>query len=385
MSELKQAYTSAMMNTFGEPQMVLIHGEGAYVWDESGKKYLDLLAGIAVNALGYAHPVMLEALQTQASKLMHVSNFFATPAQISLAQKLQSICASHGYDPASVRTFFANSGTEANEAAIKISRLHKKNGRIIALTHSFHGRTCGALSVTWKEAYRAPFEPLPSNVTFVEPTIEALENAFDDDVAALFIEPIQGEAGVLPLSDELMKKARQLCDVHDALMVVDEVQTGMGRTGAWLASGDVVKADVITLAKGLGGGIPIGACLAVGKAADLFQPGNHGTTFGGNPLACAVSLAVISEVEKLLPHVNSLGRWISQQLSDVGYEVRGKGLLIGIKVHDAAKVTKELREKGFITNMTDPHTVRIAPPFIITQDDLRPFINAMREGRYAEG
>lgn len=370
-------YAQAMMNTFGVPQLLLERGEGVYVWATDGTKYLDLLGGIAVNALGYAHPALVEAVSAQMAAVCHVSNYFATPVQIRLARRLQEILSSEGYDGAAARVFFANSGTEANEAALKMTRLHKPGGRVLALARSFHGRTMGALSLTWKQAYREPFEPLPAGVEFVEPTVGALEAAFGDDVAALFVEPIQGEAGVLPLSAEFLAAARTLCDRHGALLVVDEVQTGLGRTGRWLASAPHVKADILTFAKGLGGGVPIGACVGIGEAANLFAPGNHGTTFGGNPLAAAASLATLGEVEGLLEHVRDTGAWLAGRLAELGYGVRGSGLLLGIDVADAPAAQKELLEGGIIVNAANPTTIRIAPPLIVTRAELEPFVAQM--------
>lgn len=381
MSDMFDAYAASLMDTFGKPQLVLSCGEGVYVKDADGKRYLDLLAGIAVNALGHRHPALVEAITRQAGELLHVSNFFATPIQIDLARRLQDILSAEGYDGSSARVFFTNSGAEANEAALKLARLHKKGGRVLALTHSFHGRTMGALTLTHKEAYREPFEPLAGVAEFVEPDISALEATCDDDVAAIFLEPIQGEAGVIPLPDGFMERARELCDKHNALLVIDEVQTGMGRTGRWLASAPYVKADVLTLAKGLGGGVPIGACIGLGNAGELFHPGNHGTTFGGNPLACAASLATLGEVEKLLSHVSEVGKWLTSSLEAAGYAVRGRGLLLGVEVADSTHVRTELLNGGIIVNAPNPTTIRLAPPLIITQKELEPFVDIM--SRYA--
>lgn len=384
--ELTARYTRAFMNTFGAPQLALVRGEGCFVWDADGARYLDLLGGIAVNALGYANPVLTTAVTEQLQTIGHVSNFFTTPAQVALGERLADIMAQSGYvEP--VRVFLANSGTEANEAALKLARLHKPGGRVLALTHSFHGRTIGALSITDKAAIRDPFEPLPANVEFVEPTQEALRAAFDHDVAAIFMEPIQGEAGVLPVDPDVLREARTLCDQFDALLVIDEVQTGIGRTGQWLASAQYVLADVVTLAKGLGGGIPIGACVAVGHAGELFGPGSHGSTFGGNPVACAAALATLGAVEPLLSHVTEVGDWLAAQLTDASYSVRGKGLLRGIVVADSARVVSDLRDHGIIANAPNAGTIRIAPPLIISKDELVPFVDFMAAGapEYASG
>lgn len=375
--ELTSRYTHTFMNTFGAPQLVLVRGEGVHVWDADGKQYLDLLAGIAVNALGHAHPAIIEAVTAQVKELGHISNFFTSPAQVALGEKIQQIFDASGYD-APVKVFLANSGTEANEAALKLTRLHKPGGKVLSLTHSFHGRTMGALSVTEKPVIREPFEPLPGNVEFVEPTVDALTAAFDDDVAGIFVEPIQGEAGVVPLADGVLAAIRELCDKHGALLVVDEVQTGIGRTGVWLAS-QQVRADVVTLAKGLGGGFPIGACVGVGTAGDIFGPGSHGSTFAGNPVASAAALATLTEVEKLFGHVAETGAWLRAQLEAAGYRVRGAGLLLGVEVADSAVVHKAALAAGFIVNAPNATTIRLAPPLVITREQLAPFVAFMAE------
>lgn len=376
MSEL---YSQRMMNAFGEPQLVIERGEGVYVWDENGKRYLDLLAGIAVNALGYAHPAIVRAITEQAGKATHVSNFFATAPQLELAGAIQRMLSDEGYVGASARVFFCNSGAEANEAAIKMAHLHKPRGTIIALKGGFHGRTLGALSITHKPAIREPFEPLGGNVIFIEPSVEALDAVFNDDVAAIFVETIQGEAGVVPVPAAFLRRARALCERFNALFVVDEVQTGVGRTGRWFAHSDLVKADVITLAKGLGGGVPIGAVVGIEKAGRLLTPGSHGTTFGGNPLACAAANAVVGEVAGLLDHVRGTGLWLAGELEACGFEVRGAGLLLGVVVKDAPALQAELSARGFIVNAPNATTIRLAPPLIITQDELAPFIEEMEK------
>lgn len=374
MSEL---YSQRMMNAFGEPQLVIERGEGVYVWDENGKRYLDLLAGIAVNALGYAHPAIVRAITEQAGRATHVSNFFATAPQLELAGAIQRMLSDEGYVGASARIFFCNSGAEANEAAIKMARLHKPRGTIIALKGGFHGRTLGALSITHKPAIREPFEPLGGNVIFIDPSVEALDAVFNDDVAAIFVETIQGEAGVVPVPAAFLRRARALCERFNALFVVDEVQTGVGHTGRWFAHSDLVKADVITLAKGLGGGVPIGAVVGIEKAGRLLTPGSHGTTFGGNPLACAAANAVVGEVAGLLDHVRGTGQWLAGELEARGFEVRGAGLLLGVVVKDAPALQAELLGRGFIVNAPNTTTIRLAPPLVITQDELAPFIEEM--------
>ncbi|MFP7707052.1 acetylornithine transaminase [Trueperella sp. LYQ141] len=373
------AYRNALMDAFGTPQRVLTHGSGVFVWDEQGRRYCDLLAGIAVNALGYAHSAIVQTVSEQAQRLMHTSNYFATPAQIQVAHALQETLTAEGYDGARARIFLCNSGTEANEAALKMAMLHKAGGNIVALEGSFHGRTLGSLSVTYKPQIRQPFAPLLSNVRFAAPQVEALSALCDDSTAAIILEPIQGEAGVYPLDPQLLTCARRLADAHNALLIVDEVQTGMGRTGRWYAHSDVVQADIITLAKGLGGGFPIGAAIGIGRAAQLITPGMHGSTFGGNPLAAAVAQTVISEIRPLLRRVADNGTWLMQELSLRGFPVRGAGLLIGIDVPDAPSYQRALLERGFIVNAANATTLRLAPPLIITREELMPFLDTLLE------
>ncbi len=386
-----QRYGRAVMNTFGAPQRVLVRGRGARVWDADGAQYTDLLAGIAVNCLGHAHPAVVGAVTAQLSTLGHVSNFFTTPAQITLAEELIGLVFP-GADPADSRVFLANSGTEANEGAFKIARRHggAQRPRVLALTDAFHGRTMGSLALTHKAAYREPFEPLPGGVEFV-PAGDgaALAAAMGPDVAALIVEPIQGEAGVRELPPGYLEAARELTGRAGALLIIDEVQTGMGRTGAWMAHhllAPSVTPDVVTLAKGLGGGVPIGAVVATGPAAGLLGPGQHGTTFGGNPVACAAALAVIATIrdEGLRERASALGaRWSAELAAVPGVTgVRGRGLLRGVGLADAvgpaADVAAELMERGFIVNAPRPDTLRLAPPLILPDADADRFTAVLR-------
>jgi len=373
-------YTHAVMNTFGTPQTVLVRGEGCYVWDADGTRYLDLLAGIAVNALGHAHPALVKAVSTQMATLGHVSNFFATEPQISLAEKLLSLVGQEG------RVFFANSGAEANEAALKVTR---RTGRtkIVALHGSFHGRTMGALALTSKEAYRAPFEPLPGDVVWAPyGDAEALEQIVDDTVAAVVVEPIQGEAGVIVPPDGYLAKVREITQRHGALMWVDEVQSGIGRVGDWFAySASGVVPDLITVAKGLGGGVPIGACIALDEAAALLQPGNHGTTFGGNPVATAAALAVIDTIERddLLAHVVTVGERFRAGLADhpAVVEITGRGLFLGVVLAApvAAEVFKAALGRGLIINAPTPDRLRLVPPLVLTVQQADDAIVILRD------
>jgi acetylornithine aminotransferase len=385
-STATERYQDALMNTFGPPKRVLVRGEGAHVWDEDGREYVDLLGGIAVNALGHGHPALVEAVTSQLQTLGHISNFFASEPQIRLAERLLELVTGRPAEPGSAptgRVFLANSGAEANEAALKLTR---RTGRthLVAMAGSFHGRTMGALALTSKEAYRAPFEPLPGQVTFVPyGDAEALAAAVTDETAAILLEPIQGEAGVVVPPAGFLASARAIADEHGALLWFDEVQSGMGRTGHWLASHPSgVTPDIVTLAKGLGGGFPIGACIGLGRAATLFEPGNHGTTFGGNPVACAAALAVIGtvEAEGLLERAATLGRRLRDGLAADPRvaEVTGEGLLIGIVLTEerAAVAAAAALAAGFIVNNATPARVRLAPPLVLGDADAEAFVRA---------
>lgn len=379
--ELKGRYSAALMNTFGPPKLVLERGEGARVWDADGKEYVDFLGGIAVNTLGHAHPALVEAVSAQLGTLGHTSNFFTTRPQVELAEKLLEVCTQPGAPAGKV--FFANSGSEANEAALKLSRLTGRT-EVVAMADSFHGRTMGSLALTSKAAYREPFEPLPGGVTWVPyGDAEALAAAVTDATAAVVIEPLQGEAGVNVADTEFLRAARRITEEQGALLWFDEVQSGMGRTGHWLASAPSgVQPDVVTLAKGLGGGMPVGACLAWGAAADLLQPGNHGTTFGGNPVACAAALAVLRTIEAdgLLEHAVAVGARLREGVARDArvVEVRGEGLLVGLTLsseHGPA-VVAAAQEAGWIVNATGPDRIRFAPPLVVTDAQVEAFVTA---------
>ncbi len=372
---VQRRYAHSMMNTFGPPKLVLTRGEGPYVWDADGRRYLDLLGGIAVNALGHAHPALVEAVTTQMRTLGHVSNFFATEPQVTLAERLLTLVGLDG------KVFFSNSGAEANEAAFKLTR---RTGRthLVAMEGSFHGRTTGALALTSKAAYREPFEPLPGHVTFVPyGDADALAAAVTDETAAVVLEPVQGEAGVVVPPDGFLAAAREITREHGALLWLDEVQTGMGRTGSWMAhAGSGVRPDVVTLAKGLAGGFPIGATVAGGDAADLLGPGNHGTTFGGNPVAAAAALAVIETIEKdgLLDNARKVGEVLENGLEDPRVTaVRARGLLVGIDLdRDVAPgVAAAAQRHGVIVNACAPATIRLAPPLVLTAEQAGEFLD----------
>ena len=380
MSTLVQRWNATMMDNYGTPPLALVSGSGAVVTDETGREYVDLLGGIAVNALGHAHPAVVAAVSKQVATLGHVSNLFVAEPPVALAELLLALAGRPG------RVFFANSGAEANEAAFKLSRLTGRR-HVVATRGGFHGRTMGALALTGQPAKADPFRPLPGDVTHVPfGDADALAEAVTDDTAMLIVEPIQGENGVVVPPPGYLAAARRITAAHGALLVLDEVQTGIGRTGHWFAhQADGVEPDVITLAKGLGGGLPLGACLAFGRAADLLTPGSHGTTFGGNPISCAAALAVVSTIahEGLLDHVKRVGERLRRGVEALGHplvrEVRGAGLLLGIVLDQpvSAPVTAALREAGFLVNPVQPDVVRLAPPLILTVAQADAFVAAL--------
>ncbi len=378
-SDLLQRYAGAMVQVFGQPQLVLASGHGCWVTDVDGKRYLDLLSGIAVNALGHGHPALVQAVAKQAEQAIHISNFFTSEPAILLAERLLALAAA----PAGSGVFFANSGTEAIEAAIKLSRRTGRT-RLVALEGSFHGRSTGALALTHKAAYREPFEPLIPDVVFVPPNdAPALSAAIDDRTAALFIEPIQGEAGVRELSTDYLRLARQLTSRHGALLVLDEIQTGIGRTGRWFAhQGAGIVPDAMTVAKGLAGGVPIGALVTFGaQTTGLLAAGQHGTTFGGNPLACAAGLAVLDTIERedLLGNALRVGSLLDDLVLAGVSATRGRGLLRAIELSGipAPAAMVAARDAGFVVNAVTPTALRLAPPLIISVDELTSFVDAL--------
>ena len=384
-ADLTARYAHALMNTFGPPKRVFVRGEGVHLWDADGTRYLDLLAGLAVNALGHAHPQVLGAISAQLSTLGHVSNFFATPTQIALAERLAGFVTANA-PGLEARVFFTNSGTEANEAGFKISRRTGRT-RLVALEGAFHGRSLGALALTANPAYREPFEPLPGEVVFVPyGDADALAAEIDETVAAVVIEPIQGENGVVEPPSDFLARARAVCSASGALLWLDEVQTGIGRCGDWLAStASGVTADIVTFAKGLGNGFPVGACVATGAAASLLGPGSHGTTSGGNPVAAAAGLAVLGIIERdgLLARAVEAGDRLAAGILALGHPqvvgVRGRGLLRGVLLADpvAPAVAEAALEAGFVINAPRPHVLRLAPPLVISDTDLDSFVAAL--------
>ncbi len=370
-------WQAVMMNNYGTPPLTLDHGDGVRVWDTDGNAYLDFVGGIAVSALGHAHPAIVAAVTQQVGKLAHTSNLLMHEPEIALAERLVQLLGL----PA--RVFFANSGAEANECALKLARLHgNRTGRstIVSCTSSFHGRTLGALSVTGNAAKREPFAPLPGPVAFVDyGDLGALAAAVDASTAAVIVEPTLGEGGVVPPPAGFLAGVRSICDAAGALMIVDEIQSGIGRTGHWFASlAEGVRPDVITLAKGLGGGLPIGACLGIGAAGELFAPGDHGSTFGGNPVSCAAALAVLDTIadEHLLDQVKRVGEHLADALrsleSPLVTEVRGAGLWLGVGLDGAhaPAVEQAARSHGLLVNAVRPDTIRLAPPLITSEADV---------------
>jgi acetylornithine/N-succinyldiaminopimelate aminotransferase len=379
---MQQRWSAVMMNNYGVPPVALASGNGAVVTDVDGKSYLDLLGGIAVNVLGHGHPAVLDAVTRQMSTLGHTSNLYAAEPGIALAEALVGLL---GTD-AEARVFFCNSGAEANEAAFKLSRLTGRT-KLVAAQGGFHGRTMGALALTGQPSKQAPFAPLPGDVSHVPyGDVDALAAAVGDDTAAVFLEPIMGESGIVVPPDGYLAAARDITTRHGALLVLDEVQTGMGRTGTFFAhQHDGITPDVVTLAKGLGGGLPIGACLAIGPAAQLLTPGLHGSTFGGNPICAAAALAVLRVLaaEDLVRRAGVLGKTLHQSIESLHHpsidHVRGRGLLCGIALTSptAKEVEAAARAAGFLVNAAAPDVVRLAPALIITEHQLDTFVTAL--------
>jgi acetylornithine/N-succinyldiaminopimelate aminotransferase len=376
--DLRRRWSATMMGNYGTPPLTLVRGEGARVWDADGREYLDLLGGIAVNLLGHAHPAVVEAVSRQVATLGHTSNLVINPLTVELGERLLSLLgAGEG------RVLMCNSGAEANEAAFKIAR---RTGRpkIISAIGGFHGRTMGALALTGQPAKREPFEPMPPGVEFVPyGDAEALRAAVDADTAAVVLEPIQGESGVIIPPEGYLQAAREITAQHGALLVVDEVQTGIGRTGVWFAHQRAgIVPDVVTLAKGLGGGLPLGACVGIGPAAELLGPGQHGTTFGGNPVCCAAALAVLDTIgrEGLLDRADALGKDLGARIEELDHplvdHVDAAGLLIGVALTAdvSGPVANAARDAGYLINGPVPGRLRLAPPAVVTDAQVAAFL-----------
>jgi acetylornithine/N-succinyldiaminopimelate aminotransferase len=380
---LQKRFAAAFMPNYGVPPVAILLGRGCRVWDADGREYLDLIAGIAVSSLGHAHPAIVEAVSRQVAQVAHTSNLFLHEREIELAERLLSLLGEDG------RVFLANSGTEANEAAVKLVRRIQGPGRpvIVAAERSFHGRTLGSLALTGKESIRTPFGPYGQVVRFVPyGDADALRAATGSDVAAVFLEPGLGESGVVPAPAGYLAAAREACDQAGALLVLDEIQTGIGRTGAWFAHQAAgVRPDVLTLAKGLGGGLPIGACIGLGAAGSGFSQGDHGSTFGGNPVACAAALAVLDVIERdgLLAHVTEVGEHLAASLGQITHPlvagVRGAGLwrAVVLTAPLAPGVEAAARRAGFLVNAVQPDAIRLAPPLILTAAEADEFTAAL--------
>jgi acetylornithine aminotransferase len=377
MSEMSRRWDAVMMPNYGTPPIALARGSGVRVWDVEGREYLDFVAGIAVSSLGHAHPALVAAVTEQVGKLAHTSNLAMHEPGVRLAERLVDLLAL----PA--RVFFTNSGAEATECALKLTRLHGRAGQrseIVSCHNSFHGRTMGALAVTGNAAKREPFAPLPGPVIFVDyGDVDGLRAAVGPQTAAVIVEPTLGEGGVVPPPAGFLGAVREICDAAGALMIVDEVQSGIGRTGHWFATqAEGVRPDIITLAKGLGGGLPIGACLAIGGVGDLFSPGDHGSTFGGNPIACAAALAVLTTIadDHLLDNVKRVGEHLAHALEAIDSPlvtgVRGSGLwrALALAGDHASEVEAAARERGLLVNAVKPDAIRLAPPLIVTEADV---------------
>ena len=380
---LQEKYAASMMLTYGMPPVAIARGSGCTVWDVDGNSYLDLIGGIAVSALGHAHPALVSAVTEQVSTLAHTSNLFLHERQVELAVRLIRLLGVDG------RVFLANSGAEANEAAIKLVRRAQGPERpvMLAAEGSFHGRTMGALSLTGKESFRAPFQPFGIDVRFVPyGDADALEDAVDKNCAAIFLEPCLGEGGVVPAPAGYLKAARAVCDQAGAMLVIDEIQSGIGRTGEWFAhQREGITPDVLTLAKGLGGGLPIGACVGIGRYGSTLGKGDHGSTFGGNPVACAAALAVLDTIERegLLANATLVGAQLSAEIEAIGHSlvsgVRGSGLWLAIALTKpvATAVAATAQRAGFLVNAVQPDAVRLAPPLMLTTAEADSFIKAL--------
>jgi len=385
---LQKRFEAALMPNYGVPPVAIAVGRGSRVWDADGKEYLDLFAGIAVSALGHGHPAIVNAVSSQVAKFAHTSNLFLHEPEVQLAEKLLGLLRADG------RVFLANSGTEANEAAIKLVLRKQESATsghnvLVAADHGFHGRSLGSLAITGKESIRAPFAPFGPTVRWVPyGDAEALQAAVTEDVAAIVLEPTQGEGGIIPAPEGYLRAAREVATNMGVALVLDEIQSGIGRTGGWFAcQAEGVLPDVITLAKGLGGGLPIGACIGIGEYGTAFKAGDHGSTFGGNPVSCAAALAVIATIESegILANVAKVGARLADGITAISHPllagVRGSGLWLGVALaSDAATaVTTAARERGFLVNAVQPDVVRLAPPLILTEAEAEEFLAALPE------
>jgi acetylornithine/N-succinyldiaminopimelate aminotransferase len=367
LSELQQIEQRAVIGTYARNPVEFVRGEGTRLWDDAGNEYLDFLAGISVVQIGHAHPRLVAAISEQASRLTHVGNLFYTAPGIELAERLAA-------SSLGGKVFLCNSGTEAVECAIKLARRRRAGGNFVVLEHGFHGRTMGSLSATPQEAKQAPFAPLVPGFRAVSRTgADALADAVDGDTAAVILEPIQGESGIHPIDAEVLAAAREACDRHGALLIFDEIQCGMGRTGdMWAWQGAGIRPDVMTVAKGLGGGLPIGACITTPEQADVLQPGDHGSTFAGGPVIAAAANVVLDVIDaELLAAVREKGERLAAGLSNIGLDVRGRGLMLGFYVDDGpATASRLLLEQRLVVNATGPDTIRLLPPLTVSVEEI---------------
>lgn len=384
-SDLQERWNAALMPNYGTPPVALARGAGAEVWDVDGKRYLDLLGGIAVTSIGHAHPAYVAAVHAQVSTLAHTSNLYLHEPGIALAERLLQLLEATADGS---RVFLCNSGTEANEAAFKMVRRHAPDRpRFVAAENGFHGRSMGALALTGKPAIREPFAPYAAEVTFVPyGDVDALRAAVGPDVAAVFLEPALGEGGVVPAPVGYLRAAREVCDAHGAVFVLDEIQSAIGRTGEWFAHrAESIRPDILTLAKGLGGGLPIGAVIGLGPFGSTFRRGDHGTTFGGNPVSAAAALAVLDTIaaEGLLENAVKVGEQLAAGIAAADHPllvgVRGKGLWLGIVLSQDVSAAVELacRQAGFLVNAVQPNAIRLAPPLVLTPEQAQTFLDAL--------
>jgi len=376
-TDLKTRESEAIFQTYARQDVLLVRGSGAYVWDSEGKEYLDFVAGIAVNNVGHCHRAVAQAISRQAERLIHTSNLYYTENQVLLAEELKALTGMK-------RAYFCNSGAESVEAALKLTRRATGKSKIVAAERAFHGRTLGALGTTYKSIYREPFRPL-NEATFVPYNdVEALKAAVTAETGAVILEPVQGEAGVYVADAEYLRVARQICDDRGALLIFDEVQTGFGRTGKWFGKEhSAVMPDIMTLAKAMAGGLPIGAMLAAGPAAEAFQKGDHGSTFAGGPLICAAALAVIQVIkdERLVERSEEMGAYLKSQLAKLApREVRGLGLLVGVDLDaDCKTLVEKALAKGVLLNSTGEHTLRFIPPLVVGKEEIDKVVNVIGE------
>ena len=374
-TDIKNREAAAIVQTYSRQDVLLVRGSGAHVWDSDGREYLDFVAGIAVNSVGHCHPKVVGAIKTQAEKLIHTSNLYYTENQVLLAEELKGLTDMD-------KAYFCNSGAESVEAALKLTRRAKGRSKIVAAERAFHGRTLGALGTTYKSAYREPFRPLSEAAFVPYNDVEALKAAATSDTGAVILEPVQGEAGVYVAESDYLRAAREICDDRNALLIFDEVQTGFGRTGEWFGKDHfAVKPDIMTLAKAMAGGLPMGAMLAAGEAAEVLTKGDHGSTFAGGPVVCAAALAVIDVIreEKLVARSRENGAYLKSELAKLGpRELRGLGLMVGIDLDaDCKSLVEKALAQGVLINSTGEHTLRLIPPLVVDKKEIDQVVSVI--------